>query len=134
MIIRQKGFYDELFDSQGIPRPGADLLIERINALPEAELQRRQKAAESSLLNLGITFNVYGNESQTEKIFPFDMVPRIIQAKEWQILEPGLKQRIKALNCFIDDVFITIRKFSRTKSSRQTWCCQPMVSANPVSD
>ncbi|SEA52791.1 Uncharacterized conserved protein, circularly permuted ATPgrasp superfamily [Desulfuromusa kysingii] len=100
-----EGFYDELFDPQGKPRSGADLLIERINALPEAELQRRQKAAESSLLNLGITFNVYGNDSQTEKIFPFDMVPRIIQAEEWQTLEPGLKQRIKALNCFIDDVY-----------------------------
>ena len=102
---KTEGFYDELFDSQGKARPGADLLIERINALPEAELQRRQKAAESTLLNLGITFNVYGNESQTEKIFPFDMVPRIIQAKEWQVLEPGLKQRIKALNSFIDDVY-----------------------------
>ncbi|MEE4254291.1 MAG: circularly permuted type 2 ATP-grasp protein [Desulfuromusa sp.] len=102
---KTEGFYDELFDPQGKARPGADLLIDRINALPEAELQRRQKAAESTLLNLGITFNVYGNESQTEKIFPFDMVPRIIQAKEWQILEPGLKQRIKALNCFIDDVY-----------------------------
>ena len=47
-----EGFYDEVFDSQGKPRPGADLLIQRINALPESELQRRQKAAEIALLNL----------------------------------------------------------------------------------
>jgi uncharacterized circularly permuted ATP-grasp superfamily protein len=100
-----EGFYDEVFDPQGNPRPGADLLIKRINALPETELQRRQKAAERALLTLGITFNVYSNEDQSEKIFPFDIVPRIIQAEEWQRLEQGLKQRIYALNCFIDDVY-----------------------------
>lgn len=100
-----EGFYDELFDPQGNPRAGADVLIERINALPETELQRRQKAAEQSLLNLGITFNVYGSEAQTEKIFPFDIVPRIVQANEWEVLERGLKQRITALNCFINDVY-----------------------------
>ena len=75
-----EGFYDEVFDSQGKPRPGADLLIQRINALPESELQRRQKAAEIALLNLGITFNVYGSEAQAEKIFPCDIVPRIVHA------------------------------------------------------
>lgn len=100
-----EGFYDEIFDEQKNPRPGADLLIERINALPEKELQRRQKAAERALLNLGITFNVYGAEAQTEKIFPFDIVPRILQTHEWSVLEKGLKQRIKALNAFIDDVY-----------------------------
>jgi len=100
-----EGFYDELFDAKGRPRPGADLLIERINALPETELQRRQKAAEHALLNLGITFNVYSDEAQTEKIFPFDIVPRIVQAAEWEVLEKGLKQRISALNTFIDDIY-----------------------------
>ena len=87
------------------PRPGAELLIERINTLPEHELQNRQIAAEKALLNLGITFNVYSNEAQTEKIFPFDIIPRIIQAQEWQRMELGLKQRIHALNLFIHDVY-----------------------------
>ncbi|SHJ08586.1 Uncharacterized conserved protein, circularly permuted ATPgrasp superfamily [Malonomonas rubra DSM 5091] len=100
-----EGFYDELFDPAGKPRAGADLLIERINGLPETELQRRQKAAEHALLNLGITFNVYSDEAQTEKIFPFDIVPRIVQASEWDVLEKGLKQRINALNTFIDDIY-----------------------------
>ena len=100
-----EGFYDELFDPRGNPHAGADLLIQRINGLPEAELQRRQKAAERALLNLGITFNVYGNEAQSEKIFPFDIVPRIVQSKEWEVLERGLKQRIRALNFFIDDIY-----------------------------
>jgi uncharacterized circularly permuted ATP-grasp superfamily protein len=102
---KTEGFYDELFDPQNQPRVGVDLLIERINSLPKSELQRRQKAAESALLNLGITFNVYGSEAQTEKIFPFDIVPRIVQAHEWQMLEKGLTQRITALNCFIDDIY-----------------------------
>ncbi len=100
-----EGFYDELFDASNQPRPGADLLIERIDKLQESELQRRQRAAERALLNLGITFNVYGHESQTEKIFPFDIVPRIVQAQEWLTLESGLKQRITALNAFIDDIY-----------------------------
>ena len=100
-----EGFYDEIFDDHGKPRPGADLLIQRVNDLPDKELHRRQKAAERALLNLGITFNVYGSEAQTEKIFPFDIVPRIVQADEWKVLEQGLKQRIKALNCFINDVY-----------------------------
>jgi uncharacterized circularly permuted ATP-grasp superfamily protein len=100
-----EGFYDEIFDENGKPRDGADLLIERINALPEKELQRRQAAAERALMNLGITFNVYSDEAQTEKIFPFDIVPRIVQADEWQKLERGLVQRITALNSFIDDVY-----------------------------
>jgi uncharacterized circularly permuted ATP-grasp superfamily protein len=100
-----EGFYDEVFDEQGHPRPGAALLIERIKGLPKEELQRRQKAAERALLNLGITFNVYGSEAQTEKIFPFDIVPRIVQAREWEMIESGLIQRINALNSFIDDVY-----------------------------
>ncbi len=100
-----EGFYDELFDAQGNPRPGADLLVQRINSLADSELQRRQQAAEKALLHLGITFNVYNNEAQTEKIFPFDIIPRIIQEQEWRGLEAGLKQRIRALNLFIDDVY-----------------------------
>lgn len=100
-----EGFYDELFTADGKPRPSAELVIERINALPEQELQRRQIAAEKALLNLGITFNVYSNEAQTEKIFPFDIVPRIVTGQEWLRLEQGLKQRILALNTFIHDVY-----------------------------
>ena len=100
-----EGFYDELFTADGKPRPSAELVIERINALPEQELQRRQIAAEKALLNLGITFNVYSNEAQTEKIFPFDIVPRIVTGQEWLRLEQGLKQRILALNTFITDVY-----------------------------
>ena len=74
-------------------------------ALSDGELQRRQKAADLALLNMGITFNVYGHEAGTEKVWPFDIVPRIIDAREWDRIERGLKQRIRALNLFIDDIY-----------------------------
>jgi uncharacterized circularly permuted ATP-grasp superfamily protein len=99
------GFYDEMFDADGQPRPRGALLARRLAALSTGELERRQKAADMALLNMGITFNVYGHEAGTEKIWPFDIIPRIIEAEEWRRVEAGLKQRIHALNLFIDDVY-----------------------------
>jgi uncharacterized circularly permuted ATP-grasp superfamily protein len=98
-------FYDEMFESGGTPRPRAEAVARRLMALSDGELQRRQKAADLALLNMGITFNVYGHEAGTEKVWPFDIVPRIIDAREWSHIERGLKQRIRALNLFIDDVY-----------------------------
>jgi len=98
-------FYDELFVAPGQPRPGAELLVRRLDALPEGELQRRQQAAERAFLNKGITFNVYGSEAGIEKVWPFDVIPRIVEAAEWERVERGLEQRIRALNLFIDDVY-----------------------------
>jgi uncharacterized circularly permuted ATP-grasp superfamily protein len=100
-----EGFFDEMFDPAGVPRPGANLVVERISALPGEELVRRQRAAERALLHLGITFSVYGDDSGAERIFPFDIVPRIVQAGEWEVMERGLKQRVHALNLFIHDVY-----------------------------
>ncbi len=101
----RENFYDELFDENGAPRAGARVLINRINSLPPGELKQRQSAIDRALLRMGITFTVYGNEQGTEKIFPFDIVPRIVEAEEWQTIEAGLKQRIEALNRFINDVY-----------------------------
>lgn len=101
----RENFYDELFDESGAPRAGAHVLIQKINALPPGELKQRQSAIDRALLRMGITFTVYGNDQGTEKIFPFDIVPRIVEAEEWQIIEAGLKQRIEALNRFINDVY-----------------------------
>ena len=100
-----EGFYDEMFASDGRARPAAQMLMERIASFPDGELNRRQIAAEHALLRMGITFNVYADEQGIEKIFPFDLIPRIIGANEWAWLERGLKQRIHALNLFIDDVY-----------------------------
>jgi uncharacterized circularly permuted ATP-grasp superfamily protein len=100
-----ESYYDEMFAAPGEPRTGAALLTEKIESLPDGELQRHQQAAERMLLNMGITFNVYGNDEGTERIWPFDVVPRIVSKADWETLERGLKQRIRALNLFIDDVY-----------------------------
>ncbi len=98
-------FYDELFLAPGQPRPDAVPLIERMNALSPDEIQRRQQAAQIALFKLGVTFNVYSDDQGTERILPFDIIPRIIAAAEWKTLEQGLKQRIHALNLFLADVY-----------------------------
>jgi uncharacterized circularly permuted ATP-grasp superfamily protein len=99
------GFYDEMFDAEGVARPEARLLLETVESLGEGQMQRCQRAAERLLLQLGITFNVYGDSAGTERIFPFDLIPRILRAEEWTWIERGLKQRIRALNAFIDDIY-----------------------------
>ena len=99
------GFYDEMFDASGRPRPEAQFLLETIGGLGEGQLQRCQQAAERILVQLGITFNVYGDSAGTERPFPFDLVPRIVKADEWDWIERGLKQRIRVLNQFIDDIY-----------------------------
>lgn len=99
------GFHDEMFDVSGEVRQEARLLLETINSLEEGQLLRCQRAAERLLLQMGVTFNVYGDSAGTEKIFPFDLIPRIVSAEEWEWIERGLKQRIHALNEFIDDIY-----------------------------
>ena len=100
-----ENFYDELIESPGVPRPGAKILVDRIETIPDGEILARQKAAEAAMYNMGITFTVYGSDEGTEKIFPFDIVPRIVEAKDWEYIERGLKQRIHALNLFLDDIY-----------------------------
>jgi uncharacterized circularly permuted ATP-grasp superfamily protein len=98
-------YFDEMFRQTGRPRECARTLVHNIENLPPGELVTRQRAAERALLQMGITFNVYGESSGVEKIFPFDLVPRIVSADEWRRIERGLKQRITALNLFIDDLY-----------------------------
>ncbi len=98
-------FFDELFLNKRQPRPESALLIERINALSLEDLKQRQQVAQNTLFKLGVTFNVYSDSEGTERIFPFDIVPRVVSASEWAWLERGLKQRIEALNCFLHDVY-----------------------------
>ncbi len=99
------GFFDELFYENGSPRPGAQLLIQKIESLSRESLMTKQQAAEVMLLQMGITFAVYGNDEGSEKIFPFDVLPRIVDGSEWTQIEAGLKQRIFALNAFIEDIY-----------------------------
>ncbi|MEM8544173.1 MAG: circularly permuted type 2 ATP-grasp protein [Cyanobacteria bacterium P01_H01_bin.119] len=98
-------FYDELFSAPGQPRPEAALLVERLNSLSTEALQQRQEVAQNALFKLGVTFNVYGDNQGTERILPFDVIPRVVPQREWVWLEAGLKQRIQALNLFLDDIY-----------------------------
>ncbi len=98
-------FYDELFVERDRPRPEGQPLVDRIRDLPMGELIQRQEAAQRAMYKLGATFNVYGDDDAEDRIFPFDVIPRIVTVSEWEVLERGLKQRIQALNLFIDDVY-----------------------------
>jgi uncharacterized circularly permuted ATP-grasp superfamily protein len=97
--------FDELFDADGQPRSCGIGFVQRLEDLPDGSLQQRQKAADLNLRNMGITFNVYSHQAGTEKVWPFDLLPRIIDSQEWGTIQRGLEQRIRALNLFVDDVY-----------------------------
>ncbi len=97
--------YDEMFERTGGLHQHYRPLMEHFGSLPQAELQRKKQAADLSFLNQGITFTVYGKDEGTEKIFPYDLLPRVITAAEWERVERGLKQRITALNLFLKDIY-----------------------------
>jgi uncharacterized circularly permuted ATP-grasp superfamily protein len=100
-----KATYDETFTDSGVPRPWAERFVNQLAEFSDEELAIRQSSAEKLLQNLGITFTVYGDDAGTEKIWPFDLVPRIIGAEEWSVTKEGLAQRVEALNLFIDDLY-----------------------------
>jgi len=102
---QSNGFYDEMLAPSGQPRPGYRLLYEHLNRLGPKELSRRHDLAMQMFRNHGITFAVYPDAQGTEKVFPFDIIPRVISAQTWGHLEAGLKQRMAALNLFLDDVY-----------------------------
>src|SRR5271170_5388000 len=97
--------YDETFDSSRTRREHYRALLDTFTSLPAEEIRRRKHSADLSFLNQGITFTVYGREEGTEKIFPYDLLPRIITAAEWETVEHGLTQRITALNLFLKDIY-----------------------------
>jgi uncharacterized circularly permuted ATP-grasp superfamily protein len=99
------GLYDEMLAGPGRPRAAYRRLYDRLNSLGPAELQRRHALAIEMFRNHGITFAVYPDAQGTEKVFPFDVIPRVIEARTWRRLEAGLNQRLRALNLFLDDVY-----------------------------
>src|SRR5271165_260898 len=97
--------FDEMRERGGDLRPHYRALAETLARLPEEELQRRKQSADLSFLTQGITFTVYGREEGTERIFPYDLLPRVITGSEWEHIEKGLTQRIAALNLFLHDIY-----------------------------
>ena len=100
-----RGAYDEMFDADGAARGHCRALIEELIAASPQELHRHQSEADKAFLAQGITFTVYGDEQGTERIFPFDLLPRMLTAAEWEILDRGLTQRLTAINLFLRDIY-----------------------------
>jgi len=98
-------FYDEMFEATGKPRLHYQALAEELGRLSFEEFEERRRAVELSFVNQGIGFTVYGQEEGIERIFPFDLIPRVIPGPEWDLLERGLLQRVRALNLFLNDVY-----------------------------
>jgi len=99
--------WDELFAGEGIEaiRPAARPVSDHLNALTRADFRRLKRLADDTFLRSGITFTLYDKRGSTERIFPFDLIPRVIDASEWEHVERGIVQRIRALNCFLADVY-----------------------------
>ncbi len=98
-------FFDEMFSAEGQVRPHYAALFERFQRLEQEEFDSRRTAVDAAFLRQGITFTVYSDEQGTERIFPFDLVPRIIPSAEWNQIETGLIQRMQALNMFLKDIY-----------------------------
>jgi uncharacterized circularly permuted ATP-grasp superfamily protein len=99
------GFFDEMFEAPGKVRPHYQMLAERFDRLSDEEFEEKRQAVDLSFLRAGVTFTVYSDNQGTERIMPFDLIPRVIPADEWSLLERGLKQRLEALNLFLHDIY-----------------------------
>ncbi len=102
---RTDDFYDEVFSAPGERRPHYAAVLESVGSLKPEDYSALQRSADKSFLQQGVTFTVYGDDQGTERIFPFDLMPRVIPRREWDRIEAGLVQRITALNLFLNDVY-----------------------------
>jgi uncharacterized circularly permuted ATP-grasp superfamily protein len=97
--------YDELIEVDGRPRAVAQPLWRHLSRLGLGAVEERQRAAAREIRTVGVTFGAGEDDSSPERPWPFDVIPRIVDAAEWAVVEAGLAQRVQALNCFIDDVY-----------------------------
>ena len=102
---QSNSFYDEMLVGSDQARPAYRRVLEELNRLGVDELRRRHERAMRMFRNHGITFAVYPDAQGIEKVFPFDVIPRVLTARTWRRLEAGLKQRVQALNLFLEDVY-----------------------------
>jgi uncharacterized circularly permuted ATP-grasp superfamily protein len=100
-----EGTYDEFFDATGRAHAAVAPVVDRLNELTRIDFRRLKRFADDTFLKGGITFTLYHGKESTERIFPFDMIPRVIAASEWRRVTEGLEQRIHALNLFLADVY-----------------------------
>ncbi len=98
-------FYDELMSSPGNARKPARSLVSHLRSLSDEEIEQRRIAADSTVKEMGVTFTVYTEGGNIDRAWPFDIIPRVISKKHWDLTAKGLKQRLHALNLFIDDLY-----------------------------
>jgi uncharacterized circularly permuted ATP-grasp superfamily protein len=98
-------FYDEMFSAPGVPRPHYARIFEKLACTATEQFEDRRQLADLSFLLQGITFTVYSDGRGTERLFPFDLIPRILPHSEWDRIERGLSQRVVALNLFLEDIY-----------------------------
>ena len=102
---KTEDFFDEMFTEEGKVRPHYQKIADSFRTLDSADHRRKQTAVDLAFMRSGVTFTVYNDDQGTERIFPFDLVPRVIPNKEWEVMEKGLIQRITALNLFLHDIY-----------------------------
>ena len=100
-----EGLFDEMLVRPNRARGYSKHLVKHLRRMNEAELSERQDAADLAIKEMGVTFTVYTEAGAIDRNWPFDIVPRIIPKKEWDVVAKGLKQRVKAINMFIDDLY-----------------------------
>ncbi len=98
-------FFCELLSRRDVPMAEVEAIAARLDAIPLAELRRRAGVAGDELYNLGITFTVYSDKDAIDRILPFDLIPRVLSAAEWDQVERGVVQRVTALNAFLHDIY-----------------------------
>src|SRR3989441_4006308 len=131
------GAFDEFVDASGQPHPAVAAVVRRLDELGRAEFRRRKKLADATFRRGGVTFSVYtGTAAATERIFPFDLIPRVVSAAEWTPVSLGLEQRIRALNLFLADVYGDQRILDEGHVPRalvegSKGYCKPMIGVRP---
>ena len=112
-------FYDELISTPGNARKPAQKLFSYLKTLDSTDIASRKLAAESAIKDMGISFTVYTDEGNIDRAWPFDIIPRVIDKKQWDKTEAGLKQRLQALNMFIDDLYNDQKIIKDKKTKRK---------------
>src|ERR1700689_4354878 len=123
---RAGSMFDEMQDSAGAVRPAYAELKDWLGQIPPDVLDYRRREAELLFRRIGITFAVYGDPEAQERLIPFDVIPRILAASEWEVVQRGLEQRIKAINAYIKDVY------GRREILRAGIVPEELVFQNPV--
>jgi uncharacterized circularly permuted ATP-grasp superfamily protein len=113
------GVHDELVLEDGTPRAGVAAVARALDGIGEGELRTRQRLADSVFLRNGITFSVYSDQRGVERIFPFDLIPRVVEAEDWSRVARGLEQRVLALNLFLSDVYGEARILAEGRVPRE---------------